>query len=225
MTARTIAYLLPLMLALGGCSPQANLLMAALPEGTASALLGHMQRVEDSNRRKIVELEQRQDWQGLIRFSAENVKRDPYTPDWWLVSGYAYTQLDDHARAAESYAEAVRLEPDVTLGWSLLAQSYRAAGQPRRAALVLDNALLARRDDPQLYFLLGETESDLRRWSLAAQAYREAVRLDESFVPAWYGLARAYGELGRTDEAREAAHMLEKLNPALLEKLKRGAPQ
>lgn len=219
------AYLLPLLLALTGCSPQANLLMAVLPEGTTSTLLGQMQRVEDGNRRKIAELEQRKDWQGLARFAAENVKRDPYTPDWWLVSGYAYTQLEDHVRAAESYAEAVRLEPDVTLGWSLLAQSYRAAGQPRRAARALDNALLARRDDPQLYFLLGETDSDLARWSPAVEAYREAVKLDESLGPAWYGLARAYGELGRDDEAREAARVLEKLDPALAGKLKRSPPQ
>jgi tetratricopeptide (TPR) repeat protein len=103
------------------------------------------------------------------------------------------------------------LEPDVSLGWSLLAQAYRSAGQPQRAANSLNNALLARRDDPQLHWLLGETESDMRRWQQAVTAYRAALQVDERYLPAWRGLQRAYSESGRTDDAREAQRMLERL--------------
>jgi tetratricopeptide (TPR) repeat protein len=203
--------LIVLLATLTGCTPQSALLASIVPDGTMSVLLGQTQRVEDTNRRKIVELEQKRDWEGLARFAEDNIKRDAHTPDWWLVAGYAYMEQGKHARAAECYQEAVRLEPDVSAGWTLLAQSYRAAGQPERAARVLNNALLARRDDAQLYWLLGETESDLRRWPSAATAYRAAIKIDEQYVPAWRGLKRAYDESGRAEDAREAQRMLDRL--------------
>ena len=205
-----------LMLAgvLSGCTPQAALLASAVPDGTASVLLSHTEHVPDANRRHIVALEQRHDWAGLARFADDNIRRDPHTPDWLLVAGYAYTQQGRHDQAAERYREAVRLEPDESLGWTLLAQSYRAAGHPQRAANTLDNALLARRDDPRLFALLGDTQIDMQRWSDAISAYRDAVRLDAEYVPAWQGLQRAYAGAGRTREAQEAERMVQRLQEA-----------
>lgn len=205
-------YLLALAAMLcAGCTPQAALLATALPENTSSVLLSKTQRVEDANRRRIVAYEQSGDWAGLAKFAEDNLKRDAHTPDWWLVAGYAYTQQQKHARAADCYLEAVRLEPDVSLHWSLLAQAYRASGQPQRAAKALDNALLARRDDPQLYWLLGESESDMRRWREAVSAYRAAIGVDAKHLPSWDGLQRAYSASGRVEEAREAQRMVDVL--------------
>jgi tetratricopeptide (TPR) repeat protein len=202
--------LLVLAALVAGCTPQTMLLASAVPDGTASALLSQTQRVEDSNRRRIVAFEQNRDWAGLARFAEDNIKRDAHTPDWWMVAGYAYTEQGKHARAAECYLEGVRLEPDASLGWSLLAQSYRAAGQPERAANALNNALLARRDDAQLYWLMGETQSDMRRWQPAIAAYRDALQANEQYLPAWRGLERAYTETGRAEDAREAGRMLDR---------------
>lgn len=196
---------------LAGCSPQAALLATAVPDGTMSALLSQTQRVEDANRRKIIALEQHRDWAGLARFAEGNLKLDPHTPDWWLVAGYAYTQQQNYTRAAECYMEAVRLEPDASLGWTLLAQSYRASGQPQRAVNTLDKALLAVRDDPQLHWLMGETQGDLQRWRPAIAAYRDAIGVDERYIPAWRGLQRAYEQYGRVDEARDAERMVARL--------------
>jgi len=204
-----VPWLLAALLA--GCSPQTALLATAVPDGTMSALLSQTQRVEDANRRKIVALEQDRDWPGLARFAEDNLKLDPNTPDWWLVAGYAYTQQQKYTRAAECYVEAVRLEPDASLGWSLLAQSYRASGQLQRAVNTLDKALLAVRDDPQLHWLMGETQSDLQRWRLAIAAYRDAIGVDEQYLPAWRGLQRAYERAGRAEEARDAERTLARL--------------
>lgn len=209
-----ILLLLLLAALTAGCTPQGALLAAAVPDGMTSALLAQTQRVKDDNRRKVVAFEQARDWAGLARFAEDNVKRDPHTPDWWTIAGYAYTQLAQHGRAAECYAEAVRLEPDVTLYWTLLAQAYRAGGQPQRAATALNNAVLARRDDAQLHWLLGETLSDIRRWPDAIAAYRAAVGVDERHVPSWLGLERAYRAAGRTEDARTAAREIERLRDA-----------
>lgn len=197
--------------ALPGCSPQTALLAAAVPDGATAALLAHTQRVRDDNRRRIVALDAAGDWAGLAQFAQAQLQRDPNTPDWWLVAGYAYSRQGRHVEAAGQYAEAVRLEPDVTLAWTLLAEAYQAAGDTRRALATLDNALLARRDAPQLHWLQAELYAGLERWPEAIAAYRASLALDARHRAAWQGLERAYRASGRVDEAAAAARELAKL--------------
>jgi tetratricopeptide (TPR) repeat protein len=47
----------------------------------------------------------------------------------------------------------------------------------------------------------------------AVAAYREAIALDPGFADAWQGLALAYGQLARHDDAIEAAKKLVELTP------------
>jgi tetratricopeptide (TPR) repeat protein len=206
-------------LALGACSPQAALLSYLIPEGTFSTLLGNLEKVTDDNRRRIVELERAGRWDELARLADQNLAKDASNAEWWLVSGYARSQLGEHRAAVKAYGEAVRLEPDSAAGWNLLAQSHRAAGDSQRAVVVLNNALLALRDAPVTVYLLGESYSDLGRFDSALTAYQQALAIEADFPAAWFGLARAYGKLGRPGEAREARARLEKLDPAMAKRL------
>lgn len=195
--------------------------MSVLPEGTISVLLGHFERVDDANRQRLAEFERRGDWQGMAKFAEENLAKAGPVAEWWLVAGFAYTQLGNHARAIECYTEAVQLAPDEILGWQLLAQSYRAAGQPERAVRTLERILLVRRDSPAAFYLLGESYSDMRRWQPALNAYRQALALESAFAEAWFGIGRAHARLGRTREAEDVRHRLEQTHPALAAALAR----
>lgn len=198
---------------------QTALVAALVPEGTMSAVLGNLDKVSEQNRKRIVELERGARWDELRVFAEQNLEKDRRNAEWWLIAGYARSQLGQHREAADAYGEAVRLEPDNSVAWNLLAQSYRSAGDPRRAINVLNNASVALRDSPMTALLLGETYSDLGSFAEAASAYREAVRIDNQFAAAWFGLARAYGKLGRTAEAKEARARLERLDPKLARRL------
>ena len=211
------------MAMLAGCTPQAALLLQALPEGTIPALLGNLQRVDDTNRMRLAELERRGDWDGIARFAEENLVKDRGNSDWWLVAGYAYSQLGRHADAIRCYAEMVRLGPDDILGWNLLAQAYRVAGQPQRAIQTLDNALRVRTDSAPTWFLLGESYRDLNRFEPALGAYREAVRLDNGLAQAWFGMGTAFARLGRKQEFEEVVAVLRRLDPALAIALAQGS--
>lgn len=214
-----VASLALALAVLAACTPQSALLMSALPAGTVPVLLSHLQGVDDSNRRRIAELESRGDWQGLAQFAEENLARDRNNADWWLVAGYAYSQLGSHARAAQCFSEMVRLAPDDMLSWNLLAQSYRAGGEPARAVQVLNSAVLVRKDVPATWFLLGESYSDLGRFDPAAAAYREALQLNGNFAQAWFGLGRASARLGRADDFDKTVQALRRLDPALATEL------
>jgi tetratricopeptide (TPR) repeat protein len=208
---------------LSACTPQAALIAALLPQGTINLMLGNLERVSDENRKRVAELEERGDWQGLANFAERNLAIDGSNADWWLISGYARSQLRDHAAAAKAYQEVLRLEPDSPAGWHLLAQTHRAAGDAKHAVNVLERALLALRDSPLTYYLLGESYSDLAHYEEAAGAYRSAVKIEERFPAAWFGLAKSYERLGRTTEARAAQAQLEKLDPKLAQRLRDGS--
>jgi len=205
--------------ALVGCSPAAMLANALIPDGTMSVLLSHLQKEEEGNRKRILELEARKDWDGIAKFAEDNLAKDRNSADWWFVAGYAHSEAGRHQRAVECYSETVRLAPDDMLGSTSLAQSYRAIKQPQRAVQTLNNALRTRQGTPATYFLLGESYADLDRDLPAAAAYREAVQLDGKFASAWFGLGRAYARLGRKDDYEKALKTLSKLDPALAKQL------
>jgi tetratricopeptide (TPR) repeat protein len=207
------------LLALPACTPYTAALFSLVPDGTVPILLSQMQGIEESNRKRVAELEARKDWEGLTKLAEENLSRDRNSSDWWIVAGYAHSQAGRQQRASECYSEVVRLAPDDMLGWSLLAQSYRDAKQPLRAVQTLNNAHRVRQGTAETWFLLGESYSDLDRDLPAASAYREAVQRNGEFARAWFGLGRAYARLGRRADFEQALKRLEELNSPLAKEL------
>jgi tetratricopeptide (TPR) repeat protein len=209
-----------LALALAGCaSPYAGLLLSMIPDGTFTALLNNMKGVSTPNREKLAALEQKGDWAGVVQLAQENVQRDPYNADWWVVSGYAYSQLQQYQRAADAFQQAIRIEPQDIDSWNLLAQAYRSLGQPERAIRTLDNALRINRDSPVTYYLLGESFSDLKRPERAVGFYEEAVQRNPRFSEAVFGLGVAYAQLGRKTEFEATVDLLKKIDPQAAQQL------
>lgn len=193
------------------CTPQQMLLNALLPDGTASVLLGNLQGVPDANRQRIAGMEQKGDWPGLAKFAEENIAKDPFSAEWRLIGGYAYSRLGDYPRATAQFGELVRLAPDDVTGYHLLAEAQRAGGQPERAVTTLERALLVLRESALTYQLLGAANSDLERYVPASAAYRKALALEPGYAEAWFGLGRASLRLARRADAQEALRALEQM--------------
>jgi predicted Zn-dependent protease len=205
--------------ALSACTPEMMLLSSLIPDGTTSVLLSHLEGEADANRKRILELESRKDWDGISKFAEENLAKDKNNPSWWFVAGYAHAEAGRRQRAIDCYNEMVRLSPDDPAGWVVLAQAYRDAKQPLRAIQTLNNAHVVRNGTATTYYLLGESYSDLDRDLPASAAYREATRLDTEFSQAWFGLGRTSARLGRAADFEAALKSLQKLNPALAKEL------
>lgn len=201
------------------CTPQAALLASLVPQGTVDVLLGNLERVSYENRERVGALTSRGAWKELAALAAGELEKDRSNADWWLLAGYAHSQMLEHKVAAEAYAHVIRIEPDNPSGWHLLAQTHREAGEPHRAVNVLNNALPALRDSALTYYLLGESYSDLKRYGEAAASYEGALKLEQQFPSAWFSLGMAYQRLGRSADARRAAVYLEKLDPKLAARL------
>lgn len=208
--------------ALTGCvSPAASVALALIPDGTFATLLSNLQGVETPNQDRLAKLASEGDWDGIARFAEQNIAADTTNSDWWLIGGYARTQLHQFERARSMFAEAVRLTPDNMDAWHLLAQSYRALGQPERAVRTLDNALRVSQVWPMTYFLLGESFRDLKRTTQATEYYEQAVQRDAQFVAAWYALGQTYWQSGRAADYKQVIEVLRRLDAGAAARLER----
>jgi len=213
--------LLVLLLAavLPACTPQQALISALIPDGTAAVVLGNLQGIADSNRRRIAELEQQGDWAGLVRFADANIAIDPLSAEWRLIGGYAHARQRDFAGAARYFGEMVRLAPDDVAGYEFLAEAQRAGGEPQRAVVTLQRALRIGRESPATYAILGSAYADLGRDADALAAYRRALEIDPRMVPALWGYGAASARAGRLDDARAAAGALRRAGSPLAARL------
>jgi predicted Zn-dependent protease len=202
-----------------GCTPHSAFLMGLLPDGTVSALLTHVDSQNEPLRKLVYDLESRKDWNGLAKLADDNLAINRNHADWWFISGYAHSEAKRPGRAADSFANLVRLAPDEPANWMLLAQALRDSKQPQKAVQALGTAHQLRRGTPTSYYLLGESYSDLDRDLPAVSAYREALQLDGDFAKAWFGLGRASARLGRTADYESALKSLNRLDPKLAKEL------
>ena len=204
---------------LGACSAPAPHTEGKLPDGTVSVLLAHLKKFGEGDQKLISDLEYHKEWNALAKLAEVQVAANRHNADWWFVAGYAYSKSGRHGLAVERFTERVRLAPDDMVGWNLLAQSQRDAGQPLRAVQTLNNAHLVRPGTPATYYLLGESYSDLYRYLPAAAAYRESVKLDSKLARSWFGLGRAAAQLGNRGDYDQALKALRELDPALAKEL------
>lgn len=204
---------------MAACGHPALMALSLLPDGTFSTLLGNMQTASEPVRKRLMELEQKGDWQGIADFAQQNLARDPQNAEWWLMRGYAFLRLEQYPTAAESFQQAVRYEPAEMVGWNLLGETYRLMKQPDRAVRTMESALRVSQDDPSSWFILGEALHDLGRYDRAAQAYQQTLNRDSRNVNAWYGLTVVNYRMGKKAETDAALAGLRRLDPQLADKV------
>ena len=189
------------------------------------ALMNNMKTVDAPNQKKLAELEAKKDWQGMVDFAQQNLKVDPMSADWWMVEGYAYTQLARYEDASAAFQKVVEYSPDEIDGYNLLAEAYRMQGKNAEAIRTLDRALRVNQESATTYFLIGENFNDLKEPDRAVEFYQLALRRDAKMIPAWYGLGVAYARLGRTAEFDQVERQLRGLSPQRADQLAQLRPR
>jgi len=185
----------------------------------ASALVGRGDSFDE--RERIAELNQKQDWSGLLRYAGERQRQDPEGTDWGVIAAYAWVRRGDYPKATAALSRVIQRNPEDIGAWNLLGESQRQAGQPGQAVRTLERASTIGRTSFATFFLLGEAYRDSNRLDRAVAAYREAARLEPDFARAWFELGAAHVRLGERDEVPVALGRLEKLDPALAVELRK----
>ncbi len=177
---------------------------------------------ERSPGERVLELEKKQDWRGLIDYAREQSARAPDSPDWDIIAGYGWLQVRNYTQAVAALNRATRRSPEDVDGWSLLGEAYRLSGDPQAAVRTLEHAVTVGRASGPAHYLLGEAYRDYGRPDRAIRSYRESIRIDPEFAATWFGLGLAYLQTGQREELKETLERLRALNPALAKELEKA---
>ena len=158
-----------------------------------------------------------------VAYHLQEAMKNP-TPLAYAVSSRL---LNSQGRSDEALAEtkrAVALDPNDATGYAALAREYIRIGSPAES---LEATKKAMRLDPRgdirgtYSYRLGESYFHLDRFEESAAAFKKYSEFRPGDEWGFLGLATAYGQLGRKQEARSA---LERFNNAEAKKRKRHYP-
>ena len=198
----------------GGCAQVA--LMSATPMVAAFA-----RYFDQDTSRQIAELEQKQDWPGMLGLARAQLQREPTRTDWWWLQGYALARLGQYEAAIGSFRQATRISPEDERSWLAIGQSQSALGRPEQAQQAYRQALRYRPESAPAYLALAELYQRQGQLDLALANYRESVRYDADSAQAWYGLASVYHLTGQAEHRDQALQGLRKLDPAAADQLEK----
>lgn len=199
----------------GGCAQVA--MMSVTPIVAALA-----RNFDQQTAKRIVELDQKQDWPGILALAQGQLQRAPDRPEWWVLRGYALARQGQHAAAIESYRQALRLSPEDESTWLALGQAQSDSGNDAEAVRAYQQALRYRPESAPAYLALADLYLRRGQPDLALPNYRESVRYDPDLEPAWFGLASAYHATGQFERRDQALQGLRRLDPAAADRLEKA---
>lgn len=123
----------------------------------------------------------------------------------WVNLGVLYRTKGLMKPAEKSYLNAIALDQENLTAWENLAFLYQATDNKKQSREILAMVNQRRNDNPYYHFILGEQALDRGRWQLALSHYREALKLDKSKHEIYFGLAKAYYEIG--DVSRSQSYL------------------
>ncbi len=132
---------------------------------------------------------------------------DPNCAEAYGMLALTHLNAGEHDVAMEMSEKAIALAPNnAELLGGVASAVMRKSGQPERGAELVKKAMrLCPFYRPGLLRALGNNYRTSGRLEEAVACYRESLKRETGYLAAYVNLASALGELGRRDEAREAA--------------------
>jgi TolB-like protein/predicted TPR repeat methyltransferase len=152
---------------------------------------------------------------GAFRCGRRALELDPDCADAYGMLALTHLNAGEHDLAMEMSEKAISLAPNnVELLGGVASAVMRKSGQPERGAELVKKAMrLCPFYRPGMLRALANNYRLSGRLEEAVACYRESLKRETGYLAAYVNLASALGELGRQEEAREAAREVLRQEP------------
>jgi len=160
-----------------------------------------------------------ENWNEAIKIDEKALKWDPYLGQVYYDIGLILQNKGIYNLALEYFEKAEKYidSPNLPKNFALI---YLKKGQLDKAATKLKQAISYQPDEKSmfpLYTELGNTYLQLKRYRPAEVAFKNALKINPDFVNAHYGLAGAYLNQNKIEEALVELQKVIELSPDSLE--------
>jgi tetratricopeptide (TPR) repeat protein len=129
---------------------------------------------------------------------------DPGAADWWYLDGMVLQRLVRHSEAADAFARATTIDPQLLTARARLAEALFDAGRFDESARAYVTLAEIPATAPVAALGLGRLAARTGRHAEAVAAFERAVALFPEFGAAYYGLAQSLRALGQRERALAA---------------------
>jgi Flp pilus assembly protein TadD len=128
---------------------------------------------------------------------------NPASAEVHTLIGHVHLARRDFARAGEAYERAFQLQPNSSEALAGLVQIDIVQKRPDAARRRVEKQLTARKQDPAVMMIAGNTYMSVGDPAAAAAAFEKAVELDPKNIEAFSKLGAVYMAQHRLDEGRK----------------------
>lgn len=136
------------------------------------------------------------DYTTAYAYFREALTLNPKFNSAWINLGILYRLSGYFEEAKNAYLHALSLNPESLTAWENLAYLYTYTGQSDLAEEILTRVERKRNDNPYYHVNLGEQKMEQHNWDEALAHFRNALSLDRTKHEVYFGLARAYFQIG-----------------------------
>ncbi len=145
---------------------------------------------------------------GITRLQTEIAKRKPALPEVYMELGDALQKAGRSAEAEAAYRTGIEKRPASALLWARLAMPLRSPDALRKSVQIDPN-------NPDAWYNLALTQSDLGDKTSAQASFRKAITLDPEFADARYSLGMVLAQTGQLREAESEFRSALRIRPTL----------
>ena len=162
---------------------------------------------------KSIELEQKNDWSGLLKHSLRWTKAQPDNAMAWFALGQAYKQSDQPDRAIAAYQQSLRLEKGIAIVWYQLGNAHLLSNQITKAIEAFQQTVQIDPDNVSAWHQLANSYVMSNQTPKAIEAFQQTIRLDSSDAMVWFSFCNAYKQSYQLDKTVECWQQSLRLNP------------
>jgi S1-C subfamily serine protease/Tfp pilus assembly protein PilF len=154
--------------------------------------------------RKMVTLEQKEDWIAQIQLCERWTKEFPGSVRAWTLLGSAYANNGNFRKAVDAYRHVVQINPDSVQNWLELGLLYGKIGQRDKQIESYQQAVTNNPEHAVGWYKLAVAYQDADKFNDALAASQQVIRISPAHVSAWMTQGYSFGKLGQKDKEIEA---------------------
>lgn len=145
-----------------------------------------------------------------------------FQPETWVNLGVLYRKMGLVEASELAYRTAIDIDEEHYTAWENLAYLKRSLGDQRSEKRILDMVSSQRKTNPFYHFILGEQALEQEQFEVALEHYRKALKLHRHSDLIYFGLSKAYLNLGDVSMAKEYLNRARKYAQTLDDKARYG---